>query len=314
MRCQACGAESGPYPLCRDCYYRQKRGELIHCAACGRWHTPGACPPDPAAAPEQTSPAPFSDPQPFRYGAKASLLTRTERAFLPAVEAALPEGFRVLPQANLAAFVQRLDGARYQNELFRNVDFLIVDGGLKPCAAIEINDRSHSEGRRRARDARVRAILEEAGIPLITLWTDYGVNRDYIAHRVHDALNAPPDRIHHFLDPEEDLPEEETAVPVPESAPPSGSSSGKRGCYIATCVYGSYDCPPVWTLRRFRDQVLRHFGPGRAFIRCYYAVSPRLVRRFGRCGWFHRGCRFLLDPLVALLHRILPDSPYRDPE
>ena len=24
-------------------------------------------------------------------------------------------------------------------------------------------------------------------------------------------------------------------------------------CYVATAVYGSYDCPEVWTLRRFRD-------------------------------------------------------------
>ena len=28
------------------------------------------------------------------------------------------------------------------------------------------------------------------------------------------------------------------------------------GCYVATAVYGSYDCPEIWTLRRFRDKVL----------------------------------------------------------
>lgn len=28
------------------------------------------------------------------------------------------------------------------------------------------------------------------------------------------------------------------------------------GCYVATAVYGSYDCPQVWTLRRFRDNTL----------------------------------------------------------
>ena len=30
----------------------------------------------------------------------------------------------------------------------------------------------------------------------------------------------------------------------------------KRGCYVATAVYGSYDCPEVWTLRRYRDDTL----------------------------------------------------------
>ena len=34
------------------------------------------------------------------------------------------------------------------------------------------------------------------------------------------------------------------------SSSTSGSSSSGRGCYVATAVYGSYDCPEVWTLRR----------------------------------------------------------------
>ena len=31
----------------------------------------------------------------------------------------------------------------------------------------------------------------------------------------------------------------------------------KGGCYVATAVYGSYDCPQVWTLRRVRDGLAR---------------------------------------------------------
>ena len=42
------------------------------------------------------------------------------------------------------------------------------------------------------------------------------------------------------------------------------------GCYVATCVYGSYDCPQVWTLRRFRDDTLGSTWYGRTFIRVYY--------------------------------------------
>ena len=44
-------------------------------------------------------------------------------------------------------------------------------------------------------------------------------------------------------------------------------TSGSEGCYIATCVYGSYDCPQVRTLRRFRDEVLKQSAPGRAFVK-----------------------------------------------
>ena len=90
-----------------------------------------------------------------------------------------------------------------------------------------------------------------------------------------------------------------------------GGSSG--GCYIATCVYGSYDCPQVWTLRRFRDEVLAPNPFGRLFIRCYYALSPGLVRRFGSYTAFHRFWRPRLDRLVRKLNGSgLADTPYRD--
>ena len=50
----------------------------------------------------------------------------------------------------------------------------------------------------------------------------------------------------------------------------ANESSG--GCYVATCVYGSYDCPQVWTLRRYRDYTLVKTWYGRSFIRTYYTI------------------------------------------
>ena len=85
------------------------------------------------------------------------------------------------------------------------------------------------------------------------------------------------------------------------------------GCYVATAVYGSYDCPEVWTLRRFRGQKLATTLSGRLFIRCYYAISPRMVRLFGGKRWFSRFWRQRLDRLVARLKaRGYDDTPYRD--
>ena len=82
----------------------------------------------------------------------------------------------------------------------------------------------------------------------------------------------------------------------------SGSNSGDaEGCYIATCVYGSYDCPEVLVLRKFRDTRLKTNLPGRMFVRCYYAVSPMLVRWFGECEWFRRFWKRRLDPFIEWL-------------
>ena len=66
-----------------------------------------------------------------------------------------------------------------------------------------------------------------------------------------------------------------------------------------TAVYGSYDCPQVWTLRRFRDNTLASTWFGRLFIRTYYAVSPLLVRWFGHQQWFRKLWRGPLDRMVA---------------
>jgi hypothetical protein len=85
------------------------------------------------------------------------------------------------------------------------------------------------------------------------------------------------------------------------------------GCYVATCVYGSYDCPQVWTLRRFRDNILAEYVIGRMFIRTYYAISPTIVRLFGQTAWFRTFWRKHLDHLVHRLQREgVEDTPYRD--
>lgn len=93
----------------------------------------------------------------------------------------------------------------------------------------------------------------------------------------------------------------------------SKSRSGSKGCYVATAVYGSYDCPEVWTLRRFRDTVLDSTWYGRAFIKIYYAVSPKLVKSFGSKKWFNQICKKRLDVFVQnLKNKGFEDTKYND--
>lgn len=85
------------------------------------------------------------------------------------------------------------------------------------------------------------------------------------------------------------------------------------GCYVATAVYGSYDCPQVWTLRRYRDLELAQTWYGRVFIRTYYAVSPTIVKWFGNTQWFNHMWKKRLDHMVADLQgRGYEDTPYED--
>ncbi|MEI3058533.1 MAG: TFIIB-type zinc finger domain-containing protein [Eubacteriales bacterium] len=85
------------------------------------------------------------------------------------------------------------------------------------------------------------------------------------------------------------------------------------GCYVATAVYGSYDCPQVWTLRRYRDCTLSKTWYGRAFIGIYYAVSPTLVKWFGHTDGFKKMWKKKLDRMVARLKSDgVEDTPYED--
>jgi len=87
----------------------------------------------------------------------------------------------------------------------------------------------------------------------------------------------------------------------------------RQGCYVATSVYGSYDCPQVWTLRRYRDNTLSKTWYGRIFVRIYYAVSPTAVKMFGGTNWFNRFWRDILDMFIDKLNASgVENTPYND--
>ncbi len=94
---------------------------------------------------------------------------------------------------------------------------------------------------------------------------------------------------------------------------PNLEKGKSSGCYVATAVYGSYDCPEVWTLRRYRDNTLAETSLGRAFIKTYYAISPTLVKWFGHTEWFKKMWKGKLDRMVKELRENgVEDTPYDD--
>lgn len=302
MKCKVCGAESGKYPLCRVCNAKKERGEIIKCSKCGNWHYAYIpCP----------TPVLVTDGSKYLYNVKKALISKSEQSFYHVIKSSVPQGYWVFPQINLASFIDRTDDARYHNELFRNVDFLVTDAEYKPTFIVEINDQTHLTNERKERDEKVQKICEEAGIPILKLWTSYGVNPEYIKRRIDETLNALPiARVHHF-----------SQIPGPIPAPQQITVSYKsqtptrktKGCYVATCVYGSYDCPEVWVLRRYRDRILSNYIFGRAFIKIYYAISPVFVKWFGKCNWFIATCKAVLDKVVTRLKANgFENTPYND--
>lgn len=128
-------------------------------------------------------------------------------------------------------------------------------------------------------------------------WYNYSISTVKISHVYVEYMDGTEERI--------DL--SDISLSVPE-----GVSTG-GGCYVATAVYGSYDCPEVWTLRRYRDDTLASTWYGRAFIKTYYAVSPTLVKWFGETEWFKNMWRGKLDSMVEKLQENgVESTPYED--
>lgn len=285
MNCKVCGAPSGKYPLCLSCNTKKEKGEIIKCDKCGNWHYFNAsCVVYNTAADKNSK---------YLYEARKVLISQSEQGFYNVIKTSVPDGYCVFPQINLASFIDRTDDGRFHNELFRNVDFLITDDKYAPKFIVEINDKTHLTNERKERDEKVQKICEEAGVPVLKLWTSYGINPEYIKGRVDEILgNLPVARVHHFSQ------SAEQERPIDSN---THSTVKRNGCYIATCVYGSYDCPQVWVLRRYRDNVLANNCWGRMFINFYYIFSPIFVKCFGKYSWFVNPCRGALDKIVSNL-------------
>lgn len=120
-----------------------------------------------------------------------------------------------------------------------------------------------------------REIVYAAGNEIITIFDDKYANIAVecwkLGVRQHNILNGV------FKDKEgnaeiTDLYNEKIRKYDSTYQPPQTNMTQDGGCYIATCVYGSYDCPQVWTLRRYRDNTLAETWYGRLFVHTYYAT------------------------------------------
>ena len=122
------------------------------------------------------------------YSVKNQYVSNCELEFYRAIKSIIKDKYLIFPQVPLSQIIIKNEKSLYQNELYRIIDFCIFSKDYRPLVCIEINDKTHKEFNRINRDKKVKNILEQAELPLITLWTEYGVNVDYIANRLRKIL------------------------------------------------------------------------------------------------------------------------------
>ena len=106
-----------------------------------------------------------------RYIKKETLISRPEYEFLQVLRQIQPEKYEVVPQTALVSVRDKKTNTAYRGELFRVCDYCFVDRDtFEPLLLVELNDSSHNRADRKERDAKVSAIADDAGLPLVTFW------------------------------------------------------------------------------------------------------------------------------------------------
>lgn len=115
-----------------------------------------------------------------------NIMTKVEKQFYDKlIEIEKLGDFKVHPQINLASIVQKISNSRYQSELYRNIDYAIFDKNYENLLLlVELNDESHNKINRKDRDLKVKKICNDANIKLLTFYTKYPNEKDYILNRV----------------------------------------------------------------------------------------------------------------------------------
>lgn len=84
-------------------------------------------------------------------------------------------------------------------------------------------------------------------------------------------------------------------------------------CFMATTVFGTYDCPELWVLRRFRDKKLYTERSLLPYIDLYYKISPPIIKLFKKSDTFQSFIKSFLFRLVQFLKsKNYEDTPYSD--
>lgn len=119
--------------------------------------------------------------------AKKEFMTKYELDFYKKIKE-LDNEYNIIPQINLATIVKKINKG-YINELFKNIDFAIFDKEFNNVLLlIELNDNTHNKLNRKDRDLKVKKICNDANINLITFYTKYPNEKDYVLNRIKEEL------------------------------------------------------------------------------------------------------------------------------
>ena len=131
--------------------------------------------------------------QSFPFAKRKYFFSAAERSFYEVLRRLVPE-YVVFAKVGLSELVyvtnKGSEWRSHQNRVDRkHLDFVICNADLAPVVAIELDDSSHHEQRRRDRDAFVDQVLAAAGIPIVHVAAQRGYRLDELRQTLLPHLN-----------------------------------------------------------------------------------------------------------------------------
>jgi len=131
--------------------------------------------------------------QSFPFAKRKYFFSAAERSFYEVLRRLVPE-YVVFAKVGLSELVyvtkKGPEWRSHQNRVDRkHLDFVIYNADLAPVVAIELDDSSHHEQRRRDRDAFVDQVLAAAGIPIVHVAAQRGYRLDELRQMLLPHLN-----------------------------------------------------------------------------------------------------------------------------
>ncbi len=124
------------------------------------------------------------------YYLKDKLMTDNEFKLFNYTKNFLNKDYILLPQVNLQAIIDTYQNSYRNDELFRNIDYVIFDKSYTPLLAIELNDPSHyTNPEKITRDESVKSILEVVSLPLIIIKNEDLENLNMLHNYKNNVLN-----------------------------------------------------------------------------------------------------------------------------
>ncbi len=130
------------------------------------------------------------------YRRRPYLFSKAERSFYEVLLRAAPAEMKLFTKVRMADLIQVRPGVRgrrgHQNRInCKHVDFVLCTRDtLSPVLAIELDDRSHRQPERQARDRFVDQAFAAAGLPLLRIPAQYGYTASELQQMIREKLAA----------------------------------------------------------------------------------------------------------------------------